>query len=146
VIGTLVCEVNSARTGRTFSSLLGAGVSMLTAIEITHDVLQNSYFREVLEKAQGHVQQGKPLAEVFMQAEKLYPPLVGELVAVGEETGALPDMLAEVAKYYEREVEQKTKNMSTIIEPMLMIVVGSAVGFFAVSMISPIYALTSSIK
>jgi len=145
VLGTLMRETNSARTGRTLSSLLSSGVSMLNAIEITRDVIQNRHFRVILDGAKVQVQQGKPLAQVFLDAEKLYPPLVGELIAVGEETGALPDMLKEVAAYYEREVSQKTKNMSTIIEPILMLLVGSAVGFFAVSMISPIYSITSSI-
>ncbi|MBP9760548.1 MAG: type II secretion system F family protein, partial [Candidatus Pacebacteria bacterium] len=144
IIGVLMKEVNSARTGRTLSSLLSSGVNMLQAIEITCDVVQNTHYRTVLVQAQEHVQQGKPLAEVFTQAEKLYPPLVGELIAVGEETGALPDMLKEVAEYYEREVSMKTKNMSTIIEPFLMLLIGGAVGFFAISMISPIYSITSS--
>jgi len=141
VLGTLMRETNSARTGRTLSSLLSSGVSMLNAIEITRDVIQNRHFRVILDGAKVQVQQGKPLAQVFLDAEKLYPPLVGELIAVGEETGALPDMLKEVAAYYEREVSQKTKNMSTIIEPILMLLVGSAVGFFAVSMKVPSTAL-----
>lgn len=146
VIGTLMKETNSARTGRTLASLLSSGVNVLSAIDITKDVVQNSYYRAVLLEARAAVQKGEPLAQTFMAHENLYPPLVGELIAVGEETGALPDMLKEVAQYYEREVEQKTKNMSTIIEPFLMLIVGGAVGFFAVSMITPIYTITSSIQ
>jgi type IV pilus assembly protein PilC len=146
IIGTLVKETNSARTGRTLASLLSSGVNMLTSIDITKDVLQNTYFKQVLVRAHEQVQKGQPFAKVFIEAEKLFPPLVGELIAVGEETGALPDMLREVAQYYEREVEQKTKNMSTIIEPFLMVIVGGAVGFFAVSMITPIYTITSNIQ
>jgi type IV pilus assembly protein PilC len=146
IIGTLMKETNSARTGRTLSSLLAAGVNMLTSIDITRDVIQNSYYKAVLVAAHDTVQKGQPLAQVFMNAENLYPPLVGELIAVGEETGELPGMLKEIAEYYEREVDQKTKNMSTIIEPFLMLIVGAGVGFFAVSMITPIYSITSSIK
>ncbi len=142
VIGTIIKETNSARTGRTLSSLLSSGVHMVQAIEITQNVIQNSYYREVIGRAKQDVEKGKQLANVFLSAEKYYPPLVGELIAVGEETGALPDMLLEVAKYYENEVEQKTKNMSTIIEPVLMLVVGGGVGFFAISMISPIYNIS----
>jgi type IV pilus assembly protein PilC len=81
------------------------------------------------------------MADVFINEEKLYPPLVGELIAVGEETGNLPDMLRQVAVFYEKEVDQKTKNMSTIVEPILMLVVGAAVGYFALAMISPIYSV-----
>lgn len=146
ILGTLMKETNSARTGRTMNSLLSSGVNMLTALEITENVIQNSYYKDVLISAKTEVEKGQALANVFIKNEKLYPPLVGELIAVGEETGALPKMLAEIAKYYENEVSQKTKNMSTIVEPFLMLIVGGAVGFFAVSMISPIYGITSSIQ
>lgn len=146
VLGTLMKETNSARTGRTLSSLLSSGVNMLTSIEITRNVIQNSYYKDVLTRAHSEVEKGQALAKVFMEAEKVYPPLVGELIAVGEETGALPDMLQQIANFYENEVDQKTKNMSTIVEPFLMLIVGAAVGFFAVSMISPIYGITASIQ
>jgi len=146
VLGTIMKETNSARTGRTLSSLLSSGVNMLTSIEITQNVLQNSYYKEVLGSAKVEVEKGQALAKVFIEAEKIYPPLVGELIAVGEETGSLPNMLLQIATFYENEVDQKTKNMSTIIEPFLMLIVGVAVGFFAVSMISPIYGITASIQ
>lgn len=145
IIGTLVRETNAARTGRTLSSLLASGVSVITALEITRDVVQHSYFKEVLDGAGAAVEKGAPMSEVFTQNEKLYPPLVGELIAVGEETGKMPDMLMQIAIFYEGEVEQKTKNISTIIEPFLMLIVGGAVGFFAVSMITPIYSVTAGI-
>jgi type IV pilus assembly protein PilC len=144
VIGQLVKETNSARTGRTLSSLLSSGVHVIHAFEITEDVIQNTHFKEVLHAAKVRVQKGAPIAEVFIEQERLYPPLVGELIAVGEETGNLPDMLKEVANFYEKEVDQKTKNMSTIIEPVLMLLVGGAVGYFAVAMIQPIYGVAQS--
>jgi len=146
IIGVLVKETNSARFGRTMSSLLSAGVNVLTSLEITYNVVQNSYFKEVITLAKKEVEKGQALAKVFIEAEKIYPTLVGELIAVGEETGALPDMLQQVANFYENEVDQKTKNMSTIIEPFLMLLIGGAVGFFAVSMISPIYSITTNIQ
>ncbi|MAZ67307.1 hypothetical protein CL652_00880 [bacterium] len=144
VVGDLVKEVNAARTARTFSSLLGAGVDIVTALKITGEVIQNSYHRDVLKEAGEKVQKGELLSEVFMKNEDLYPPLMGEMVAVGEETGALSDMLMRVADFYEGEVAQKTKNMSTIIEPFLMILIGITVGFFAVAMIGPIYSLSDA--
>jgi len=91
------------------------------------------------------VQKGTPLSSSFTENEQLYPILVGEMIEVGEETGKLSDMLLQVAVFYENEIEETTKNMSTIIEPVLMVVVGVVVGFFAVSMISPTYSLLNSI-
>ena len=144
LIGELVKEINAARTARTFASLLAAGVDILTALQITGEVVQNHYHKDVLKAAAEKVQKGGQLSEVFMKREDLYPPLMGEMIAVGEETGALSDMLLRVADFYESEVEQKTKNMSTIIEPFLMLLIGVTVGFFAIAMIGPIYSLSEA--
>ncbi len=144
LIGTIVREANAARTCRTLASLLSAGVSVVKAMEITESIVQNRSFRPVLREAQARVQKGVPVSTVFQAHEHLYPPLVGELMAVGEETGELPGMLAELAKFYEGEVDQKTKNISTFIEPLLMLLVGGAVGFFAISMLQPIYSITNA--
>ena len=145
IIGELTKEIQSARTTRTLASLLSSGVEIVSAISITSEVLQNSYYRDVLMQAENNVQKGAPLSGSFVENEHLYPILVGEMISVGEETGKLPDMLMRVAEFYESEVEQKTKDMSTIIEPFLMIIIGAFVGFFALSMISPIYSLSDSI-
>ncbi|MEN9647510.1 MAG: hypothetical protein RLY57_314 [Candidatus Parcubacteria bacterium] len=145
VIGTLVKEVNAARTARTLSSLLGSGVSVVDSLHITADVMQNSHYKNTLQEAGRKIQLGSPISTVFIEAEKIYPIYVGEMIAVGEETGELGGMLSKVAQFFEGEVEQKTKDMSTIIEPILMIIVGAAVGFFALSMISPMYSLADKI-
>lgn len=145
IIGGMVREVNAARTARTLSSLLAAGVDMITTISITREVVQNSYFRDILERASVGVERGEPLSAAFSRAAKLYPPLVAEMIAVGEETGQLGPMLTRLALFYEDEVDRKTKDMSTIIEPFLMVFIGGAVGFFAVAMISPIYQLSQNI-
>jgi type IV pilus assembly protein PilC len=146
VIGTLVKETNSAYTARTLSSLLSAGVDVVGAIKITEDVLQNVYYKEVLKEAGERVEKGSPLSETFIKYNTLYPVLVGEMVSVGEETGQISQMLVEIAGFYETEVEQKTKDLSTIIEPILMVVIGAGVGFFALAMIAPIYSISDSIE
>ena len=82
---------------------------------------------------------------MFLRAEHYYPTLVGEMISVGEETGAVPDMLEKVASFFEEEVDQKTKDMSAVIEPFLMIVIGIGVGFFALAMITPTYSLVDKL-
>lgn len=145
VIGTMVKEVNSARTARTLSSLLTAGVDVMHAIDITKDVVQNVYYKPILNKARKAVEGGRPLSEVFLAHTKFYPVFVGEMLLVGEETGEVGSMMKELASFYEDEVERKTKDLSTIIEPLLMVVIGATVGFFALAMIAPIYSITDSI-
>jgi type IV pilus assembly protein PilC len=141
VIGKLVKEVNSARTARTISSLLSSGVEVVTTIDITKNILQNVYYKAVMEEVKEKVSKGEPISAVFLKNEHLYPIFVGEMVTVGEETGQLSKTMDNVAVYYENDVDQTTKDMSTIIEPFLMIVIGAAVGFFAISMLSPMYNL-----
>jgi len=145
LIGTLVREVNAARTSRTLASLLSAGVDVLTSLEIVGEVVQNSYFQEVIRDAKVAVGQGEPLSSVFTRREDLYPTFVGEMMSVGEETGQTGEMLKRLALFYEDEVDRKTKDMSTVIEPFLMVFIGGGVGFFAVSMITPIYSLSQNI-
>lgn len=145
LISPIVKEVNAARTSRTLASLLASGVDVLTALEIVGDVVQNGFFRDVIQEAKDNVGKGEPLSSAFVRSEKLYPPFVGEMMSVGEETGALTEMMKRIAIFYEDEVDRKTKDMSTIIEPFLMLAIGGAVGFFAVAMISPIYQLSENI-
>lgn len=146
VIGTLTKELNTARTTRTMSSLLLAGVSITRAVEITQDVVQNIYYKKVLNEAKIAIEKGAPFSKTFETNGNLYPVMMSEMIQVGEETGKLSDMLLEVSLFYEEEVENKTKNLSTIIEPLLMIVIGAGVGFFAISMISPLYSILGSIN
>ncbi len=146
IIGQIVKQVNAARTARTLSSLLASGVEIVVAIGVTKEVIQNSFYKEVLDEIQATIQKGNQISEVFLAHEKLYPMFVGEMVAVGEETGKISDMLLGVANFYEDEVDQKTKDMSSVIEPFLMVFIGVAVGFFALAMIGPIYSLGDSIN
>jgi type IV pilus assembly protein PilC len=145
VIGTIVIESNSAKTARTLSSLIGSGVDLLQSVRITQEVLQNNRYKKVLQETEEAVEKGKPLASVFMLHENIYPPFVGEMISVGEETGKLSSMLQGVAVFYENEVEQKTKDLSTIVEPVLMVFIGIAVGFFAIAMITPMYSVMNNL-
>lgn len=145
IIGTIVQEINSARTARTLSSLLSSGVEVVASMKITSGVVQNIHYKEMLTKTADQIQKGASLESLFRPMTKLYPPFVAEMIGVGEETGTLSKTLLEVAIFYENEVAQKTKDMSTVIEPFLMVAIGIGVGFFALAMISPIYSLSNNI-
>jgi type IV pilus assembly protein PilC len=145
LVGDLVKEANSARVARTLSSLLTAGVPVAESIRITKDIVSNHLYRSVLEDALIVVEKGENISKVFMDNPKFYPTFVGEMMSVGEETGNMSEMLLEVAIFYENDVEERTKDLSTIIEPVLMVIIGAAVGFFALSMVTPIYSVMENI-
>lgn len=145
VIGTIAKEVNAARTARTLASLLNSGVDVIRSLEITEEVMQNVYYKQILRDARDRVEKGTPLSETFVERSDLYPILVGEMILVGEETGQIAGMLKELAIFYETEVERKTKDLSTIIEPLLMVVIGVGVGFFALALIAPIYSISDGL-
>jgi type IV pilus assembly protein PilC len=147
VVSTIVQNMNTARTARTLSSLLSAGVDIVEALSITRDVVQHVRFKSVIAAASEQIQRGITLSKLFSTEEalKCYPVLFSEMISVGEETGKMADTLSENALFFEGEVEEATKNMSTIIEPVLMLIVGVAVGFFAMAMIAPMYSVMSGI-
>lgn len=145
LVGSLTKKFNAARTARTLSSLISSGVQVLESLDITSRVVQNHLYSAILLQAKQSIQRGDTISKIFIEHEDLYPTLVGEMLAVGEETGESSKMLDEVAKFYETQVSDATKDLSTIIEPVLMIIIGLAVGFFAVSMIMPMYSLTDAL-
>jgi len=145
IIGPLVKEVNTARTARTLSSLLQSGVEVVESMNITALVVQNVHFRNVLTKAGEAISKGDLMSKVFANHADVYPAFLVEMMGVGEESGKMSEMLLGVAEYYEEDVNQKTKDMSTVIEPFIMIFIAAGVGFFAVAMISPMYSLVNVI-
>jgi len=145
VIHELVRETYAARASRTLSSLLSAGVPVLEALAITREVVHARMFAKVVEEAEERVKKGGLLSASFSEHTELYPILMSDMLAVGEETGKVADMLKQIAEFYESDVAEKTKDLSAIIEPVLMILIGGVVGVFAVSIIAPIYSLSSAI-
>jgi type IV pilus assembly protein PilC len=145
VIGELVRETYAARAARTLSSLLSSGVPVLEALSITKEVVHAGVFARVVAEAEVGVKKGEPLSAAFAKYTKLYPLLMSDMLSVGEETGKVSDMLKQIAEFYEADVAEKTKDLSTIIEPILMLFIGTVVGIFAVAIIAPIYSLSSAI-
>jgi len=145
IISNITKQVNAARFSRTLSSLTKSGVPILRSLEILSGTLTNHYYKESIAQATQDIKKGEPLHSTLEKYKELYPPIVVQMVAVGEETGALAEIMQRLAVFYETEVTNITRNLSSIIEPVLMVVIGAAVGFFAISMIQPMYSMMGSI-
>ena len=145
ILGPIIQQVNLARFTRNLSSLLRSGVSYVEALGILGENTPHVSYAQVFLAAQDHVKQGKLLSEHLQRYPRLFPPLVVNVIKVGEETGALDEVLQEIALFYEGEVDQVMKNLTSILEPVLMVVIGLAVGALAISVISPIYNLVNVI-
>ncbi len=143
--GTLIRQIASAKLARTLSSLVAAGVPIVRALRITANVVGNASFQRSLVDAADAVEKGTSLHESFSKHENVYPPLVIEMATVGEESGKLSEVFAELAEFYEEEVDQQLTSLSSIIEPVLMLVIGGIVGFFVISLMAPMYTLIGTI-
>jgi type IV pilus assembly protein PilC len=146
LINNIVIKVNCARFCRIYSSLLKSGVPVLESLRIVGNTISNFYYKNAFQESIECVQKGIPLSKVIAKNKKIFPILVAQMIEVGEETGKTETVLLKLAEFYEAEVTQITKNMSSIIEPFLMVIIGIAVGFFAVSMLQPMYSLMGAIK
>jgi len=146
IVSGIVIKVNCARFARIYSSLLKSGVSVITGLGIVSKTLGNVYYRDALAEGIEEVQKGVDLSKVIRKYPHIFPILVPQILEVGEETGKTETVLRRLAEFYEEEVSQITKNMSSIIEPILMLVIGGGVGFFAVAMLQPMYSVLENIK
>ena len=146
VVKDIIIKVNCARFARIYSSLLRSGITVTDALNIISNTLTNYYYRQSLRKGIEEVQKGVNLSKVLAASPEIFPVMVVQIVEVGEETGRTETVLLQIAEFYEEEVNQMTKNMSSIIEPILMILIGSGVGFFAIAMLKPMYSLMDNIK
>jgi type IV pilus assembly protein PilC len=146
IVGNIVVKVNCARFARIYSSLLKSGISVVVGLGIVSKTLGNVYYKDALAEAIGEVQKGIELSKVIVRYPRIFPILVPQILEVGEETGKTETVLQRLAEFYEEEVSQITKNMSSIIEPILMLVIGGGVGFFAVAMLQPMYSVLENIK
>jgi len=128
---------------RTLSLLLRSGVSIVDALQIVGNSLGNVYFQEEVFEASRKVEKGIPLSEPIIASE-YFPPIVGQMIAVGERTGKIDEVLLKTSAYFESEADQAVKNLSAALEPIIMVLLGFMVGVLILSVITPIYKLTSS--
>lgn len=145
-VSSIVRNVNSAYTLRNLSALIGAGVSLPRALEITAGTVGNCNYSAALLDVEARVKKGDKFSEAIKKYCNIYPATAIQMIAVGEETGETSNILIKLAEFYENEVDEQTKNFASVVEPMLMIVIGVAVGFFAVSMVEPMYSMMDGIQ
>ncbi len=141
VISVLIKKTNSAYTVRTLSSLIASGIPIVRSLEITAGVLGNVYYKEAIQEAAIKVKKGGKLSEALKTCKDIYPLVVFQMIEVGEETGESSKILAKLADFFEDEVGNATKNLASVIEPVLMIIIGVVIGFFAISMVQPMYSM-----
>ncbi|MGR0481658.1 MAG: type II secretion system inner membrane protein GspF [Candidatus Electronema sp. V4] len=145
LISDLNIKISAAALGRTMSSLLQAGVPLVTSLQIVKNILNNVLLAEVLEQAGEELQKGKSLSG-FLRGNRYFTPMLVQMIAVGEQSGSLDKMLAKAADSYEKEVETKVMAMTSMIEPVMILAMGMAVGFIVMSILLPIFEMNQLVK
>ncbi len=146
IIGKISKEVNLANISRTLWLLLRGGIKIVEGVNIVGDTLQNAVFRDYLKKSMNILKSGKFLSEALYGKKFLFPFVFSNMIAVGESTGNLTENLKYLSEYYDSEVDEYLKNLSSTLEPILLVFMGLIVGFIAISFITPIYKLTQGVR
>jgi type IV pilus assembly protein PilC len=144
ILKVIIIKVAVARFARTFSALTSAGVTVLDALQVTGAAIGNKVIENELAEAAKEVKNGKPLSDPISHS-KIFPPIVAQMLAVGEETGQIDTILVKIADFYDEEVDTVIDSLSSIIEPVMIIVLGSIVGVIAASVMGPIASLSQNI-
>lgn len=146
IINPIIKKINLARFSRILSSMMKSGISVVEGLQVTAEAMDNVYYKEVLMETSANVKIGKPLTQALSEHEKLFPIIVTQMLEVGEETGNIEAILQQLAESFEAEIDNTMKNLSSIIEPLLLLVIGGVVGFLALALISPIYNIGQNIN
>lgn len=144
IFGPINKQKELAEFTRTLSLLINAGVPIVDSLNISSESVDNILYTETIKEAAGKVEKGAPLSDMI-QADKNFPPIVSQMIAVGQETGKMDEVLLKLATYFEGEVDLKLKNLSTALEPIIIVVLGVMVGALILSIITPIYKLTTAL-
>lgn len=144
IIGKVLVKIAVARFARTFASLMGSGVTVLEALEVTGKAVGNHVIQKELQEIAENVKNGQPLGKQLLAA-KYFPPVLGQMVTVGEETGKISEILLKVADFYEEEVDAVIDSLASIIEPVMIVILGAMVGLIAASVMGPIAGLSKNI-
>ncbi|MFA5801809.1 MAG: type II secretion system F family protein [Thermoleophilia bacterium] len=144
-IGEIIRKLAMARFSRTLSTLVSSGVPILQAIEITGDTAGNVVVSDAMVSVKAGVKEGRPMSESLVKVN-VFPPMVTQMISVGEETGAVDVMLTKIADFYEDEVNASVKSLTSILEPIMMMGVGGLVGVIVIALYLPIFNLMSVVK
>jgi len=146
VAGKLSRDTNIARFTRLMGTMLKSGMTLHEVLQIATKVLQNEQYKRVMIKVEKEVVRGGSISSVLEKHKKMFPVLATRLIKVGEETGTLDKMLSYVAEFYEQEIDNTTKNLSTLLEPFIILLIGAVVALLASSIITPIYTIVGSVN
>ncbi len=145
IISPIVKKINLARSSRVLSSMMGSGIAIVEGLQISSEAVGNVFYQRALAEASNEVKLGKPVTATLSKYEWLFPEIVVQMLEVGEETGTMETILQQLATHYESEVDNTMRNLSSIIEPLLLLLIGGVVGILALALISPIYNISQSI-
>jgi type IV pilus assembly protein PilC len=143
IAGDIILKVAVARFTRTLGTLTSSGLPVMHALEIVADTAGNQVISDAIHSAKRSVREGEGISDPLV-VTGIFPPMVTQMIAVGEETGALDEMLVKVSQFYEAEVDRTLKALTSLIEPLMIIGLGLLVAFVAISVISPIYEMVGN--
>jgi general secretion pathway protein F len=145
VVGGIITKMAMARFGRTLGSLLQSSVPLLSALQIVRNIVNNELIAEVIDKSMVDIQAGQSLATPLSR-DRRFPPIVIQMISVGEQSGELENMLHKIADVYERETEAQIMSLTSMLEPVMILIMGIAVGFIVVSILLPIFEMNQMIR
>lgn len=144
IIGPVYTKIMISRFARIFSMLVRSGIPALKGMEVAAEVVDNTYFKELLLNVKQSIQDGGTIADGFFNNMPVFPPMVTNLIAVGEKTGSLDDMLEQVVDFYDMEIKYTLRNLTTMIEPIITLVIGLGVLFLALAILLPIWNMSQA--
>ena len=144
IVGPIIKQINLAKFSLTLSSLLKSTIPIIDAVEITAETCSNVRYREALHECAARIKSGEPFSEILRTYENIFPPMVTEMIMVGERSGEVEHLLNELSSFYGSQVDRTMKNFSTIIEPIIILVLGVAVGGIAVAVVMPMFSLVQN--
>lgn len=145
IISPIIKNLNLAQFNRSFGTLLKSGLSITESLSIVSKAMSNEVYKRNIRKILEEIKKGKSISSVITNMDKIFPKVTSKMISVGERSGTLDTVLIFLAKFYEAEVDKASKNLSTTLEPVLLVVIGFVVGFVVIAIITPIYQLTSTI-